>query len=180
MFTRRIFQLTAILAVYTLLFIPSNNLFGGESCNKPSDLHSGSGKNSDAYGHAEVIILGWWGHSANVTSWGYVNNCSDKEITCSLRFEFWVVRLNNNFEFLDAQHPPFPPQFDQRQLDPGEIATSSYTYGYTITDEKWAAGKTFRAETITSVSARTVGRGNDQDQWEATGCVDVTFGRHAD
>ena len=181
MFTRRIFQITAILAVFTLLFIPSFSQSDQDdddelSCNQSSDVQSGFGKNSHAFGYAEVVSLGWWGHSANVTSWGFVDNCSDKVITYSMRFEFRVVRLNKNYKFLDAQHPPFPPQFVQEQLDPTETRSSSYTYGYTIADKKWAAGKIFRAETTASVSTRTVGRGNDQDQWEATGCVDIKFG----
>lgn len=96
-----------------------------------------------------------------------------------LRFDFQVVRLNDNFEWVSTEFIA-PTQFVQEQLDPTETASSSYTYGYTIADKKWAAGKIFRAETTASVSTRTVGRGNDQDQWEATGCVDIKFGRHSD
>lgn len=94
-------------------------------------------------------------------------------------FDFQVVRLNEEYEWVDDEFIA-PTQFDQGQLDPTETAWSSYTYGYTIIDEDWAAGKTFRAESKTSVSARTVGAGNKQDLWEATGCVDITFATDPD
>ncbi len=179
MLTRRIFQITAILAVYTLLFIPSfsqsNQGDDGPPYNRSSDLNSGSGENSHTYGYAEVVSLGWWDFSANVTGYAYVTNCSDKEITFLLKHDFQIVWLTDKYKWFDDVFIA-PTQSYQGQLVPTETAWSSYTYGYTITDEKWAAGKTFRAETLTSVSARTVGVGNEQDLWEATGCVDITFG----
>ena len=153
----------AILIVALALF---SSVGYSELCNKPSDIDSGFGENTGAFGHAEVVELGWWDGYSSTTQWGYVTNHGAENVVYSIRFEYRVVELTKRHTFRQQLYVA-PIQVVTGQLEPDETASSTFTNGYYY-DERWARGRILRAEARTVVSA-------DEDEWEATGCVDIEF-----
>lgn len=147
--------------------------YSDEHCNRSSHVDSGIGVHSGAYGHAEVVSLGWWDGYAGTTQVGSVtNNLHDEDITYAIVFSFRVVEIDDEGNWVRTLYePPLEIVFDT--LAPQATAESPYTNAYHY-DEDWVRGRTLRAEAQTEVSAGLIG-GDDHDFWTATACVDMVF-----
>ena len=147
-------------AIATLIMALALFSFAGysDACNRSSDIDSGVGEHTMAFGHAEVVLLGWWDGYSSTTQWGYVTNNDAENIVYSIRFEYRVVELTRRRTFRQQLYVA-PIQVVTGQLAPGETASSTFTNGYHY-DEDWARGRILRAEARTVVSA-------DEDEWEA-------------
>ncbi len=177
MLKQKIFQIAVIFAAFMIFNLTAHS---GEPCNKSSDVDNGVGTATGAYGHAEVVYVGWWEsdnrHYAGVTLWGYVENLMGPgKIVASIKYDFWVVELTQNFNFKDAWYTP-PAHLIVKQLDLCEsLIPSSHTDSTSFRAGKWLDNRIARAETRVTVQATTGERGASADEWVATGCVDIVF-----
>ncbi len=142
-----------------------------EDCDKSSDIDSGWGENTWAFGHAEIVLLGFWDGNCDTTGWGYVtDDWLLGNIYFSARYEFKVHLKNANGTFSVLFNPPI--QWSGYALDPGATGSSTYTMGYSI-NERLLKGRTLRGEARAVVSASRIDRPDIQDEWEARGCVEA-------
>lgn len=177
MLKQKVFQIAVIFAAFMII---SLTVHSGEPCNRSTDVDSGIGANTGAFGHAEVLDLGFWrwwdiGYYTSVTLYGYVENRGMEKIHASILYDYRVIELNENFNFKHQWYAP-PIEVVADQLDPGEsLMPSSYTNGLKFRGGKWLEGLIVRAETMIKVEATTGKRGAQTDEWFAWGCVDKEF-----
>ncbi len=176
MLKQRVFQIAVIFAAFMMLNL---TVHSGEPCNRPTDVDSGVRPNTGAFGHAEVIDLGFWRdgnhHYTSVTLWGYVENVSLEKISASILYDYRVIELTPDYNFKHQWYAP-PITVVADQLDPGEsLMPSSYTNGLRFRGGDWLKGLIVRAETMIKIEATTGKRGAQTDEWFAWGCVDKEF-----
>ena len=174
MLKQRVFQIAVILAAFMMLNL---TVYSGEPCNRPTDVDSSIGANTGAYGHAEVVYVGWWEannrHHAGISVWGYVENLFGfGAIGATIKCQFFVIELNDRFEFKSEWYA-MPIHVVSAQIDPCEcFMPSNHLDTLSFHGGDWLERKKVRAETSITVQA-TAGR--QTDEWFAWGCVDIEF-----
>lgn len=180
MLKQRVFQIAVIFAAFMIINL---TVHSGERCNRPTDVDSSIGANTGAYGHAEVVGVGWWEsdnnwHYAGISVWGYVENLFGfGAIGATIKCQFWVVELTEDFDY-KAQWYAMPIFEISAQIDPCEcFMPSNHLDALSFRGGDWLEGKIARAETSITVQATAAGRRGAQqtDEWFAWGCVDKEF-----
>ena len=135
------------------------------------DVDSGVGIHSGAFGHAEVVDVGWYDGYSSTTQWGYVfNNLHHDEISYLIVFQYRIVEVTKAGEFVEE----WLNKGDSADGDvPGrETRGTPFAWNWYY-DEVWAITRTIRAEAKVEVSAWF--GGGEIDIWRATACQEKTF-----
>ncbi len=180
MLKQKVFQIAVIFAAFMMLNL---TVYSGEPCNRPTDVDRGFGENSGADGHAEVVYTGWWEsgnfHYAGITLWGSVHNTSPDRVGVTIKCQFFVIELTEDFDF-KAQWYAMPIFQISGAIDQGEtFMPSPHLDALAFRGGDWLAGKKVRAESSITVQAISHKRQPQAkpDEWFAWGCVDKEFPR---
>ncbi len=179
MLKQRVFQIAAICAAFMMLNL---TVYSGERCDRPTDVDRGFGENSGADGHAEVVGVGFWmvdnhRHYAGTSLWGYVHNTSPDRVGVTIKCQFFVIELTENFNF-KAQWYAMPIFQISGAIDQGEtFMPSPHHDALVFRGGNWLRNRIVRAETSITVQAISHKRQPraKPDEWFAWGCVDKKF-----